>query len=151
MGTIMRVIRYLALKIMKKFHPPDDPYAATATADHFLDMLLPSVMRIFEDAKFRETPGLYKLEQIEHDRIFNELEIAAIILCLFCLEQRETIVGHEDFHFWKKVRELIPGQFVKKLSDLGVPAENANLFFDLIRMRHEEYGKIDGRNSGLLL
>ncbi len=72
----------------------------------------------------------------------STLEVAAMSLCLFCLEQRESIIGSDDFHFWKEVHEQIPIQFEQKLLGLGVDKENAKLFRELIKMRHNEYERI---------
>lgn len=130
------------LKIMKKSGPPDDNRPAIAAADHILDMLLPSVFEIFRDKQFRKTIGFDQQSQTEQDRIFNELEIAAISLSLFCLDQRESIIGNKDFHFWKNVRTKLPEQFVEKLSGYGVEKKYTRLFGNLISMRHEEYRKI---------
>lgn len=142
MGTIASAIRYILLKIMKKLRQPDDKRPAMAAVDQLLDKLLPSAFRVFQDSQFRKVAGFDKLDQGEHDRIFNELEVAAMSLCLFCLEQREAIVGNDDFYFWKEVHEQIPIQFEQKLLSFGVDKENARLFKDLIKIRYNEYEKI---------
>ncbi len=142
MRTIAEIIQYLMLKLMKRLRPQDDNRPFIATANHLLDKLIPSAFRLFHDARFRKEAGFEKLDQIEHDRIFNELEVAAICLSLFCLEERNFIIGERDFHFWKSVREQIPVQFEEKLLNLGLDKNNAKLFKDLIGIRHREYQKI---------
>ena len=125
---------------------PDDDRPAMAAADQLLDKLLPSAFNVFQDSKFREAAGFDKLDQAEHDRIFNELEVAGMCLAIFCLEKREMIIGQKDFHFWRVVTEQIPVQFEKKLIELGADKENARLFSGLIKMRHDEYEKISDEN-----
>ncbi|MFC1612770.1 hypothetical protein ACFL23_00370 [Patescibacteria group bacterium] len=143
MGTIIKGIQYLMLKIMKRLRQPDDNRPAIATAEHLLDnKLLPSAFSVFQDSQFRQATGFDKLAQVEQDRIFNELEVATMSLCLFCIEQRGAIVGNKDFHFWKEVSKKIPIQFEQKLLGHGVDKGNAKLFKDLIMIRHEEYEKI---------
>jgi hypothetical protein len=135
-------IRHVLLKIMKCFSAPDDPRPAMSAADQMIDKILPSVFRFFKDSKFRKVAGFEKLDIKEHDRIFNELEIAAISLCLFCLEQRDIIIGQDYFHFWENVRKKIPQQFEQIFLAIGVDKENAKLMKKLVLMRHEEYVKI---------
>ncbi len=73
MGIIASAIRYILLKIMKKLRPPDDKRPAIAAVDQLFDKLMPSAFRVFRDSKFREVARFDKLDQVEHDRIFNEL------------------------------------------------------------------------------
>ncbi|KKR21099.1 MAG: hypothetical protein UT50_C0013G0002 [Candidatus Moranbacteria bacterium GW2011_GWA2_39_41] len=143
---ITSIARYLLLKIMKKLRQPDDERPAIAAAEHLLDKLLPSAFATFQDAQFREIANFDKLSVAEHDRIFNELEVAAVSACLFCLDRRTYPIGFKDFHFWKEVCEKIPLSFEEKLLRYGANNENAQLFRELIKIRHEEYENISEKN-----
>ncbi|MDD5464395.1 MAG: hypothetical protein PHP62_04550 [Candidatus Moranbacteria bacterium] len=132
---------------MKKIRQPDDDRPVIAAADQLLDKLLPSAFEFFRDSRFRQSIDFEKQDQIEQDRIFNELEVSAISLCLFCLDQRESVVQFDDFHFWKEVRERIPVAFEEKMLSFGVDKENARLFKDLIEIRYNEYAEMMEVNS----
>ncbi|MFA6047650.1 MAG: hypothetical protein WCV59_00910 [Parcubacteria group bacterium] len=146
MRIIAKAIQYLMLKIMKRLGPSDDDRPAVAAADQLLDKLLPSAFAVFRDERFREVCNFGKISQVEHDRIFNELEVSAIILCQFCIDDRMAIIGNRDFHFWETVRENMPKVFVDKLLEYGVKKSDADLYFDLIKMRHDQYSKIADGN-----
>jgi len=142
----MRIIKYLLLKIIKKLYWPDDNLPVGAAAEYLLDKLLPSAFKVFKDSEFRKIVNFDKISQVEQDRIFNELEVAAISIALFCLEERESVVQLKDFHFWKGVCEKMPAGFEDKLLKLGIDPKNARLFKDLIEIRHVEYVKISEGN-----
>jgi len=147
MKTIAIFVRYLMLKLMKKIRQPDDDRPVIAAADQLLDVLLPSAFEFFRDSRFRQSVDFEKQSHVEQDRIFNELQVSAMNLCLFCLEQRESIIRLDDFHFWKEVYERIPVAFEEKLLSFGVDKGNARLFKDLIGIRHEEYAGIMEAND----
>lgn len=119
---------------------PDDTRPAIATADHILDeMILPSAFRVFREKKFRDLSFFNKLPVLEHDRIFNELEVSGICLALFYLGIVKPYTKPEDFHFWREVEENLVGQFQNKLKYLGTDTNNTDLMGKLINMRFEEY------------
>jgi|GEM_PF-3160580 len=136
------IIRYGALKIMKKFRPPDDRRPVIATSDYILnEMVLPSVFYTFQEEKFRELARFKKLPVSEHDRIFNELEVAGICLAIFSLRALK-LARIEDYHFWQDTEEHLPKQFQRILIGYGVSSSNAKLMRELIDMRREEYESI---------
>jgi hypothetical protein len=136
----IKPIRYGALKIMKRLRPPDDKRPAIATADHILDeIILPSVFYTFQESKFRELARFNKLPTSEHDRIFNELEVAGVSLAIFYLGTIKPFTKPGDFHFWRDVEEFLPKQLQRKLISYGVDSSNAKLLRKLIEMRSKEY------------
>lgn len=138
------LIRCGVLKIMKKFRAPDDNRPSIATSEHILEMALLSVFNIFREDKFRELARFKKLPVAEHDRIFNELEVAGVCLATFCLRSIKPI-RPEDYHFWQKTEEQLPKQLQRTLMGYGVDGSNAKLMRQLIGMRREEYEKIAAR------
>lgn len=139
----IRPIRYLMLKIMKRFAQSDDGRPAIAVSNHLLEeMLLPASFDIFKDEKFRQLADFDKLPQAEHDRIFNELVAAAILLAFFGLEHSDEITKPEYFHFWRKVRDQLPKQFRRSLHQYGAASENIRQYDQLIELRYEEYNKL---------
>jgi len=137
------IIRYGALKAMKRFQRPDDRRPIIATSDHLLnEIILPSVFRAFREDKFRELAKFEKLPVVEHDRIFNELEVAGICLAVFYLRSAKYLARPEDYHFWQRTEEHLPKQLQKILTGYGASGSNAKLIRELIDMRREEYEKI---------
>lgn len=137
------LIRYGALKIMKKFHSPNDKRPVIATSDHILnEIVLPSVFNTFRENKFRELAYFKKLPVSEHDRIFNELEVAGICLTIFYLHAIKPLVKPDNYHFWQDVEEYLPKQLQRALMNYGVDGSNAKLLKQLVEMRREEYEKL---------
>lgn len=136
------LIRYGALKIMKKLRMPDDKRPAMAASDHILnELVIPSVFNTFREDRFRELAQFKKLPTAEHDRIFNELEVAGVCLAVFYLRAIKPMrLG--DYHFWQDTEEYLPKQLQRALMGYGVASSNAKLVRELIDMRREEYEKI---------
>lgn len=139
----VKIIRYAALKLMKRLRAPGDRRPAIAATDHLLDeMILPSVFSTFRESRFRELAYFRKLLVSEHDRIFNELEVAGMCLGIFYLGTAKYFMGPQDFHFWRDVEEYLPKQLQTKLISYGVDGGNAKLMRQLIEMRYKEYEKL---------
>lgn len=140
LAPFVGIIRYGALKIMKRFRQPNDGRPIIATANHLLDeLILPDVFKTFISSEFRETAGFDELSQAEQDRIFNELEMAGVCLALFCLDFADSIARPEDIRFWLEVRQRLPQQLRRMFLGLGVDKSNADLMRKLVDMRCEEY------------
>jgi len=138
-----RPIRYGTLKIMKKLRSLDDKRPAIAASDHILnEIVLPSVFCAFQDNKFRELAYFKKLPVSEHDRIFNELEVAGVCLAIFYLRAIKPLVKPDDYHFWQNAEEHLPKQLQKILMDYGADGSSAKLLKQLIDMRYEEYEEL---------
>ncbi len=143
LAPFVKMIRYGALKMMKRMRRPNDGRPVIATANHLLDeLILPSAFEIFINREFRDIAGFDKLSVAEHDRIFNELEFAGVCLALFCLDFANSIARTDDYRFWLEVRQRLPQQLRRMLLGLGVDKSNADLLRKLIDMRYEEYGEM---------
>lgn len=136
-------MRYGALKLMKRMRPPNDKHPAMAASDHLLnEIVLPSVFHTFREDAFRELARFKKLPVSEHDRIFNELEVAGVCVAVFYLRAIKTLVRPEDYHFWQDVEECLPKELQRILIGYGVDGANAKLMRELINMRRTEYEKL---------
>lgn len=136
-------IRYGALKIMKNLRSPYDKRPVIAVSDYILnEIVLPLVFRVFQEDKFRELAYFKKLPVSEHDRIFNELEVAGICLAIFYLDAVKSLVRPEDYHFWRNTEEHLPKQLQKILMGYGVDGSNAKMMRELIDMRRKEYEEL---------
>lgn len=97
--------------------------------------------KIYWDKKFLKLAEIDKLEQVEKDRIFNELFLAGICMIMLTLEARD-LRQEEDFKdYLLKVRDEIVSAHINQLKDMGVEKEHQKLWKRLINMRYEEYEK----------
>ncbi len=136
----VKVIRYGALKLMKAMGNSRDRRPYIATAGHIIEeYVLPSVFRIFHESEFRRLAHFEKLPVSEHDRIFNELQVAGMSVAEYALGEAKQYVKDGDFHFWSGVEEELPRQYQKILTGFGIDGSNAKLMRQLVKMRQEEY------------
>ena len=142
LSPFVKLIRYGALKLMKAMHRPDDRRPAMAAASHLLEeTTLPFVFRIFQEKEFRRLARFEKLPVSEHDRIFNELEVAGICMLQYSLAEAKQYVKDGSFHFWSGVEEELSRQLQKILESFGISSSNAKLMRELVNMRWKEYEK----------
>jgi len=143
LSPFVKIIRYGTLKFMKKLKRPDDKRPVLATANHLLDeIVLPSVFSTFNEKIFRELTHFKKLSVLEHDRIFNELEVTGICIADYYLETVKQFVKDGDFHFWRDVKNELSRQFQKKLEGYGIDSSSAKLMRKLVDIRYEEYDNL---------
>lgn len=139
----VRPIQYLMIKIMKRVRRPDDNRPMIAASDYLInETLLPSIFRVFNDEEFRDKANFAKLPRAEHDRIFNELEVAGVCLALFYLQAVEPLVRLSDYRFWSGVADHLTKQLQRILMGYGVDGGNAKLMRELVAMRKDEYQKL---------
>lgn len=133
-------IRYLMMKLMKRFRVHDDPRPIIAASEHILHaFILPTLFATFNDTKFRELANFKKLPRSEHDRIFNELEVSGVCISIFYLRSIKTLVRPEDYHFWQDTEWHLPKQLQQILLGYRIDSSNAKLMRELIEMRLKEY------------
>lgn len=137
-----RTIRFYLLKLAKRLARGDDERPVVMATQQTLDIGVESAFEIFRNKRFRELAQFQKLSQVEHDRIWNELEVTGICLALFCLEHLHAIIKPEDFHFWRRVKERLPREFEERLLSIGVESADAHLLRGLIDMRYGEYADL---------
>lgn len=137
------VIRYQMLKMMKKMGNSDDHRPYIAVAKHVIeDLVLPYVFQTFREAEFEQCAGFDKLPLAEKDRIFNELEVAGIIMGVYGVSLATEQVKDGEFHFWSRVEEEYPRQLQQVFTGFGIDSANAKMLRDLVKMRQKEYDDI---------
>jgi len=130
----VKVIRYGALKLMKAMGNSRDRRPLIATAGHIIEeYVLPSVFRTFHENEFRRLAHFEKLPVSEHDRIFNELQVAGMSVAEYALGEAKQYVKDGDFHFWSGVEEEFPRQYQKILTGFGIGSSNAKLMRELVK------------------
>lgn len=147
-------VRYLMLKIMKRTGNSNDGRPAIAVSGHIIEeIILPAVFKTFREAEFRRLANFVKLPVAEHDRIFNELQVAGIIVAEYALVEAKNYVKDGDFHFWSRVEEQFSRQLQKVFTGFGIDSSNAKLLRDLVKIRQQEYEHLENRvwDSGTFL
>lgn len=94
---------------------------------------------LFQDKEFQKFFRFDKKEQIEKDRIFNELVLANIINAIFILESPDLRIPEKLKFFYEKLKEDIPKKHLSSLQTLGIKKKYLDFWTKLIKMRFEEY------------
>ncbi len=97
--------------------------------------------KLFRNRKFRELTNFKNLEQVEQDRIFNELSATAILLIIFTLEAPDLRVPSDFKDFIVYLKDEIPKAHIDQLRKLEVEEEYLEIWRKLLDMRYEEYQK----------
>jgi len=95
--------------------------------------------KVFNDGHFQKLAKVKDLEQIEKDRIFNEVQVSGIVYCMLFIEQRRKHLGEKRSALWREVVQKIPGTFCGWLSELGIEREYVDIWKKLIGLRLNEY------------
>ncbi len=148
------IIRYRMLKAMKSMGNSDDHRPHMAVARHVIEeLVLPYVFQTFREAEFEQCAGFGKLPLAEKDRIFNELEVAGIIMGVYGVSVAKEQVKDGEFHFWSGVEQEYHRQLQYVLADFGVDSASAKMLRDLVLLRQKEYDDIAEQvwQAGMLL
>ena len=94
---------------------------------------------IFNDKKFRQVVGFDNLPQIERDRIFNELILAALVMIMLTFETPDLRTSQDFKDYLRLVKEEIPRGYTRKLKEIGIERRFRRDWEKLIEMRHKEY------------
>lgn len=97
--------------------------------------------KTYWDKKFIKLAEINKLEQIEQDRIFNELILAGICVIMLTLEARDLRHDENFKEYLFKVRDEIINAHIDQIKNLGMEKEHQKLWKKLIQIRYEEYEK----------
>lgn len=97
--------------------------------------------KLFRDRKFRELTNFKNLEQVEQDRIFNELSATAVLLVVFTLEAPDLRVPPDFKEFIAYLKDEIPKAHIDQLRKLGLEEKYLEIWRKLLDMRYEEYQK----------
>jgi len=97
--------------------------------------------KMFQNKEYRRSARFDALDQIEHDRIFNELVVAHLVLIMLILEAPDLRVAPEFRDHLARLKVLIPKAYVDNLKTLGVEDEHLQVWEQLISLRYEEYAK----------
>ncbi len=114
---------------------------ADATAAGLAQTAAASAYELFCDEQFRRLADFERLSQGEHDRIFNELVVAFLVLIMLLLEAPDLRVAREFQDYLAGLNKKVPKAYVDHLKTLGVETNHLRDWEKLITMRYEEYAR----------
>lgn len=114
---------------------------ADAAAGALVEAAAHHAFGLFRDNEFRRLAGLDTLDQVEQDRIFNELIVAYIVLIMLVLEAPDLRVPPGFRGHLIELKELVPKAHIDSLRTLGVESDHLRVWGKLISMRYDEYAK----------
>ncbi len=114
---------------------------AEATAEALSQACAHSAFELFQNAPFRREAGFDKINQVEQDRIFNELVVAYLVLTMLLLEAPDLRVAQDFRGYLKNLNQQIPKAYVDHLKTLGVESGYLKDWEKLIALRYEEYAR----------
>lgn len=95
---------------------------------------------MFKDPKFRELVRFSDIDQVEQDRIFNELVVTNLIMAILLLEQSVREANDSDKkEYFRALKDSLPKYFIEYLTRLGIAGEFTEIWNKLIELRHDEY------------
>jgi hypothetical protein len=114
---------------------------ADATATALVQVAAHHAFQLFRDKEFRRLASFDNLNQVEQDRIFNELIAACIVLLILALEAPDLRVPREFRDYLIDLKEKIPKAHTDYLKSLGVETEHLRDWEKLVVLRYDEYAK----------
>lgn len=95
---------------------------------------------MFKDSKFRELAHFSDIDQVEQDRIFNELVVTNLIMAVLLLEQSIRETNNPDKkEYFRALKDSLLKYFIKYLTRLGIADEFTEIWGKLIELRYDEY------------
>ena len=97
--------------------------------------------RLYSSRKFRRLVNSKQQNQVEQDRIFNELVVAFVVMTILLLEAPDLRVPDEFKEYLALLHGRIPKAHIDCLRNLGVQDEYLDDWEKLIDLRYQEYAK----------
>jgi hypothetical protein len=114
---------------------------ADATASGLVQIAAGEAFRLFRDKKFRRLANFSKIHREEHDRIFNELVCAYIVLIMLILEAPDLRVDSNMKNYFTDLKNRIPNAYLEHLKSIGIEDKYLSDWETLLKMRYEEYAR----------
>lgn len=96
---------------------------------------------LFRHPKFRRLLSFESLEQVEQDRIFNELVVINIVLLMLTLQSTDLNIPPELKDYFLLIRDSLPEAHGNELKNLGIEKKFVDIWDKLIDLRFKEYDK----------
>lgn len=97
----------------------------------------------YKEADFRQKLNFASLEEMEQDRIFNELVITGLCLVYLTMEIGESLNRNEESkQTFRNIKNNLTSSYVNMLKGAGVEEKSLlDMWYQLVAMRCEEYRK----------
>lgn len=129
----MSITDFIKLNIF----PPKNP---NELARRMTEKTAELAFKLFRDENFRQLNNFKEINQVEQDRIFNEIVVSGIVLTILIFENLENkSQNKKNNQFYSEMQMELESSYGNWLRDLGSQEEHASLFKDLIKMRLKEY------------
>lgn len=112
---------------------------AERTAQGLANLAAHKAFELFRNPKFRRQVRLDHHEQVEQDRIFNELLVSHQLLIMLLMEAPDLRVPPDVRSHLLTVKNKIPDVHIRQLADLGLPKIHCDEWRTLMDMRYAEY------------
>lgn len=131
--------------------PPSIDEMTDFMAMSFAQASSQQAFNLFRDKKYGDFLNISSLEQIERDRIFNELVLACLVILMLTLEAPDLQIEDAMKDVMLEVKEKIPFSYLQILRDLKIEEKYLRDWEKLIKMRCEEYSsdKLDVRSAAM--
>lgn len=129
------MMRALLQKLIKVEAKPQE------VAERLVRQLSVSAHKVFWEKKFRRLLSWEILSITEQDRIFNELQLSALLYTQGAIEQWAKRYTGEKRVYWEQVGTKIMPTFLDFLEQIGVKAADMNMWRKLFDMRLKEYAE----------
>ena len=112
-------------------------------AEDVTDLIAKASFFLFRDKKFRlSVDNFDNLEQVEQDRIFNEIVVSGLVLAILTYETIADLAQNDEKKsYFIELKTEMESRYGNNLRELGVEEEFAGLWKGLIQMRADEYRK----------
>lgn len=112
-------------------------------AEDVTDLVAKASFFLFKDKAFRRSiDGFDAMEQVEQDRIFNEIVVSGLVLAILMYQTfADTAQNEEKKSYFLELATEMESRYGNNLRELKVDEGLAALWKDLIRMRRDEYKK----------
>jgi len=100
-----------------------------------------AAFQLFREKQFRRLAGFEQLNQVEQDRIFNELVVAFVVLTMLLREAPDLRVAGESRDYLAGLNKSVPKAHLNHLRSLGLEKNHLRDWEKLMAMRYEEYAR----------
>ena len=108
------------------------------------EMIADESYHLFRDKKFRRLNNFEKIDQVEQDRIFNEIVVSGLALAVLMFEALAELnsENRKDLEqLFLNLKVETTSYYGNWLKEMGTEVEFADLWKGLIEMRCDEYHK----------
>lgn len=115
------------------------PVSIEKAAEKIVEKIAHSSFRFFKDEKIREMLNFSEIDQVEQDRIFNELVVTGLSLAILITETISGLTRDERSITFEKLGNELAVQYPNWLGKLGIEKQYLDIWTKLIEMRCDEY------------